>query len=71
MEVREASSPLQSTYSAIDVPPHFIKRFIYLWLLWVVSAAHRSFPVVVSGGYSLVAVLKLIAVSSLIAEHGL
>ena len=53
--------------------PFIFLVFIYLfWLCWVSVAAHRRSLVVVSGGYSLVAVCGLlIAVVSLVVEHGL
>ena len=42
------------------------------WLHWVLVAAHRLSLVVVSGGYSLVAVHgHLIVAAFLIGEHGL
>ena len=44
----------------------------FFWLLWVFTAAHELSPVAVSGGYSLVTAHRfLIAVASLLAEHGL
>ena len=52
----------------------FFKNFIYLFCqCWVfIDSCLFFFPVVVSGGYSLVAVHELhIVVASLIAEHGL
>ena len=46
--------------------------FIYFWLHWVLVAVHGLSQVVSSRGYSLVVVLRfLIAVVSLVAEHGL
>jgi hypothetical protein len=56
---------------------YFLKLFIYLflfnfWLPWVLVAAHRLSLVVVSGGYSLVVVHRLlIAAASLVAEYRL
>ena len=49
------------------------KRFMYLfWLLWVFAVAYMLSLVAVSGSYSLVVVHGLlIAVVSLIVEHGL
>ena len=45
---------------------------IYFWLHWIFVAACGLSLVAVSGGYSLVAVLGLlIAVASLVVEHGL
>ena len=42
------------------------------WLHWVLVAAHRLSLVVVSGGYSLVVVRRLlIEVASLVAEYRL
>ena len=51
----------------------FKKRFMYLfWLLWVFAVAYMLSLVAVSGSYSLVVVHGLlIAVVSLIVEHGL
>ena len=49
-----------------------IFKFIYFWLCWVFFAASRLSLVVGSGGYSLVALHRLlIAVASLIVEHRL
>ena len=46
--------------------------YIYLWLRWVFVPSHGLSLVVASRGYSLVAVCRLlIAVASLVAEHGL
>ena len=46
--------------------------FVYFWLHWVFMAACGLSLVVASRGYSLVAVCRLlIAVASLVAEHGL
>ena len=46
--------------------------FIYFWLYWVFIAVHGLSLVVASGVYSLVLVHRLlIAVASLIVEHGL
>ena len=48
------------------------KIFIYVWLHWVFIAAHGLSLVMMSRGYSLVAVRGLlIAVASLVMEHGL
>ena len=45
---------------------------IYLRLYWVLIALHRPSPLVVSGGYSLVAVHGLlIPLVSLVVDHGL
>ena len=45
---------------------------MYFWLHWVFVAAQELSLVAVNGGYSLVAVRGLlIAVASLVAEHGL
>ena len=50
----------------------FIILFIYFWLCWVFVAAHGLSLVVASRGYSSVVVHRLlIAVASLVAEHGL
>ena len=50
----------------------FFNNFIYFWLCWVFIAAHRLSLVVVSGGYSLVAMHgRLIVAASLFGEHGL
>ena len=43
----------------------------YFWLCWVFVAASRLSPAVVSGEYSLVAMCRLIAVASLVAEQEL
>ena len=44
----------------------------YFWLCWVFIAAHGFSLVAMSGGYSLVAVLRLlIVVASLVVEHRL
>ena len=68
VEVREASSPLQSSYSAIDVPPR-LKKDLFICGCSGSSLWHT---VVVSRGYSLVEVCGLlIAVTSLVAEHRL
>ena len=46
--------------------------FIYFWLRWVFVAAHGLSLVAASGGYSsLQCAGLLIAVASLVAEHGL
>ena len=45
--------------------------FIYLWLHWVFVAAHRLSLVAVSRGCSVAVYRLLIAVASLLAEHGL
>ena len=45
--------------------------FFLFWLLWVRVAACGLSLVVVSGGYSVVVRGLLIAVASLVAEHGL
>ena len=50
----------------------FIYLFIYLWLCWIFVAVRRLSLVAVSGGYSFIAVRGLlIAVASLVVEHGL
>ena len=50
----------------------FIYLFIYFWLHWVFVAAHRLSLVVASGGYSFIAVRRLlVVVASLFEEHGL
>ena len=50
----------------------YIYIYIYLWLRWVFVPSHGLSLVVASRGYSLVAVCRLlIAVASLVAEHGL
>ena len=49
-----------------------INLFIYLWLHWVFVAARGLSLVAASGGYSSLLVRGLlIAVASLVAEHGL
>ena len=48
------------------------KLFIYFWLHWVFVPVRRLSLVVASGGYCFVAVRRLlIAVASLVVEHGL
>ena len=50
----------------------FIYSFIHSWLCWVFVAVHGLFPVVATGVYSLVAVLKIfVAVTFLVTEHRL
>ena len=49
----------------------FIYLFIYFWLRWVFVAVCRLSLVAASWGYSFVAGGLLIAVASLVAEHGL
>ena len=50
----------------------FLKVFFPSWLCWVFIAACRLSLVVVSRGYSLAVMLRLlIAVANLVAEHGL
>ena len=52
----------------------FLKKFLFIsfWLHWVFIVAHRLSLVAASGGYSLVVVHGLlIALASLVAEHGL
>ena len=52
----------------------FFKKFIYLiyfWPCWVFVAVRGLSLVVVSGGYSVTVSRLLIAVASLVAEHGL
>ena len=49
----------------------FLIVFIYFWPCWILVAVCRFSLIVVSRGYSLIAVLGLlIAVASLISEHG-
>ena len=48
-----------------------INLFIYFWLRWVFVAVHGLSLVAASGGYSSVVCRLLIAVASLVAEHGL
>ena len=43
--------------------------FIYLWLCWVFTAAHVL--VVASGGFSLLAVLRLLMAVASLVERGL
>ena len=45
--------------------------FVYFWLCWVFVAMHTLSLVVVSGVYSSLQCGLLIAVASLVAEHGL
>ena len=46
--------------------------YLFIWLYWVFMAAHGLSLVMESGDYSLVAVHRLlIAVASLVVEHGL
>ena len=46
--------------------------FLFFWLRWLFVAAHGLSLVAASGGYSSTAVRRLlIAVASLVAEHGL
>ena len=49
----------------------FFYKFIYFWLHWVFVAARGPSLVAASGGYSVVVRGLLIAVASLVAEHGL
>ena len=50
----------------------FLIDLFYFWLHWVFIAAHRLSLVVISRGCSLVALcVPLIAVASIVAEHGL
>ena len=50
----------------------FIYLFIYFWLRWVFVAVHRLFSSCGEQGLLLVAVCGLlIAVASLVAEHGI
>ena len=54
----------------VGYPFYFLKLFIYFWLFWVFVAAHRLSLVVMSRGYSLLGLLKLlVAVASLVAER--
>ena len=49
----------------------FLIVFIFFWPCWILVAVCRFSLIVVSRGYSLIAVLGLlIAVSTLISEHG-
>ena len=49
----------------------FFLILIYFWLCWVFIAVHGLSLVAMGGGYSLIAVhVLLIAVTSLVAEHG-
>ena len=49
----------------------FLIVFIYFWPCWILVAVCRFSLIVVSRGYSLITVLGLlIAVASLISEHG-
>ena len=49
-----------------------INLFIYFWLLWVFVAVRGLSLGVASGDYSFIVVRRLlIAVASLVAEHGL
>ena len=45
--------------------------YIYTWLHWVFVAVHRLSLVAASGGYSVAVHWLLIAVVSLVVEHGL
>ena len=57
---------------ALEIGILFYLFFIYFWLSWVFVAVRGLSVVVVSGGYSFVAVRGLLmAVASLVAEHGL
>ena len=50
----------------------FIHSFIYFWLCWIFVAACGLSLVVVSGGLLFVVMCRLlIAVASLVSEHGL
>ena len=50
---------------------YFKNLFIYFWLHWVFVAVRGLSLVAVSGGYSVAVRELLIAVASLVAEHGL
>ena len=55
------------------INPWILKNdlFIYLWLWRVFAAEHGLSLIEVTGGYSVVAVCRLLfAVASLVAEHG-
>ena len=53
-------------------PVTFKKFYLFIWLCWVFVAECRLSLAAVSGGYSLVAVCRLlIAVASLVAEQAL
>ena len=49
----------------------YLFYLFYFWLCWVFVAAHRLSLVVASGGYSSLGCRLLIAVASLVEEHGL
>ena len=49
----------------------FFKKIFYFWLCWVFIAARRRSLVVSSRGHSLLQRGLLIAVASVVAEHGL
>jgi len=50
----------------------YLLSYIYIWLRWVFVPSHGLSLVMASRGYSLIAVCRLlIAVASLVAEHGL
>ena len=51
-------------FSAVDF---FNFSNVFIWLGWVFIAAHRLFLVAVSGGYSLLVVLRLL----IVVEHGI
>ena len=67
-----ASEKRQGLQVESDLFFFLINLFIYFWLLWVFVAVRGLSLVAVSGGYSFIVVHRLlIAVSSLVAEHGL
>ena len=55
----------------VEVFLKIFNYFIYLWRCWVFVAAHGLSLVVVSRGYSSLQCGLLIAVASLVTEHGL
>ena len=62
---------IKSVFSTCQCLP-VLKKNIYFWLCSVFFGAHGLSLVVVSRGYSLVAMLRLLtAVASLVVEHGL
>ena len=46
-------------------------NFFFFWLHWIFVAAHRLSLVLVSGGYSPVAVSGLLTAVASLVEHGL
>ena len=64
--------PFAHAVSSDSLPAFFkIYLFVYFWLCWVFLAACGLSLVVASGGYSVAVRGLLIAVVSLVAEHGL